>query len=133
MKKFDQYDISILQAKYYKWIIECHFNKRYAVDMNHNEIQPDFISALNGQLTKAIRPAHRRHQIISTQNKHANLLDDLRSSKYLIELKPKWGFNCSEKLCKFCRLQHKKPYPLGNYCPTDLFSKDPLKLRRALE
>jgi len=53
-----------------------------------------------------------------------NLLDG--DFKFVIELKPKWGFNCScTQKCKFCRLQSTRVhYEATSYCPCDLFSLD---------
>ncbi len=131
-KNFDG-DVTSLQVPYYNYVIRNFFGLEYAVDMNVIKVDREFLICLNEELDRANRPSHRSHLNISFDNTSVIIMNDLRGEhEFLVELKPKWGFDCSNKSCKFCRLQHTKPYPIGDFCPTELFSNNPKLVRSAL-
>ncbi|KAI9472388.1 MAG: inositol-pentakisphosphate 2-kinase [Benjaminiella poitrasii] len=101
------------------------------------------------QLEKNIehaRPVSRLKKKIMTNACISFLMDDLTqlwpdSPSLTIELKPKWGFKPSsqfitsdvkKKYCRFCIHSHLRENAIKDYCPLDLYSGDPIRVKKAL-
>ena len=114
-----------------------------------------FLERISAQVF-ASRPEYRRKTALDCTAKFGLLLLDYTgpvhpSSPVLaVEIKPKWGFLpfshadpadmgpmdlVKARVCRYCLHQsHKRPpdAPRSRYCPLDLFSGDPLRIRSAL-
>lgn len=83
---------------------------------------------------EAFRPEFRKTTFLDPDIEFAVLMDNFLTDENLtVEIKPKWGLLCDgDKRCKFCRLQPTRPYPIGDYCPSKLFSGDINEIGEAL-
>ncbi|KAI8367836.1 inositol-pentakisphosphate 2-kinase [Choanephora cucurbitarum] len=87
------------------------------------------------------RPTKRLDTHIALNSPFSLLMDDLmisNPSTFVFELKPKWGFKPrrghwkKQTYCRYCLHAHWRQQPTHGYCPLDLYSKDPLRIQKAL-
>lgn len=123
-----------LQKEFYDFMIEKYFHRMYSVSSHLFQLNSSTIPLIN-EYINSLRPLFRQGDGLDPRLNEGHLLDNLLlPGKFNVEIKPKWGFNCLERRkCKFCRLQPFKPYKIGRYCPTDLFSSNPERIKKALE
>jgi hypothetical protein len=59
--------------------------------------------------------------------------DDDSFASLCVEIKPKSGIVPEESPCRFCTQKAVKPfYPVSEYCPMDLFSKNSVRIEKAI-
>eukprot|EP00026_Physarum_polycephalum_P006403 Phypoly_transcript_06445.p1 GENE.Phypoly_transcript_06445~~Phypoly_transcript_06445.p1 ORF type:complete len:423 (+),score=75.46 Phypoly_transcript_06445:494-1762(+) len=120
------------------------------------KVNTPFLEKVN-EVIQPLRPPHRLVAHLDLAATSAFVLPDLSifpkhasSTKhtFCIEIKPKWGFVTSspfvhprhqikKQACRYCLHQHLKIlqgsiHHISEYCPQDLYSGDPVRIRKAL-
>ncbi|ORZ09183.1 inositol-pentakisphosphate 2-kinase [Absidia repens] len=138
-------------------IITTLLGSKYLDHMIHVQVTPEFIKTINDKIHND-RPSKRRSVLIHPSS-HASLMKNWTlyyapEDTWTFELKPKWGFlpksvhidkkhqQLKRTKCRFCmhqrlRQQHDttdnmKSSALHDYCPLDLYSDNPQRIRKAL-
>ncbi|RCI04492.1 hypothetical protein CU098_012072 [Rhizopus stolonifer] len=107
----------------------------------HYEVVQVTYEFLNAMMCSIQRPAYRLEKTVNFNSTAALILKDV-TQPLTIELKPKWGFKphsqfikhlkLKEKHCRFCMHSHFRHLNIGDYCPLDLYSANPSKVKRAI-
>ncbi|KAI8139979.1 inositol-pentakisphosphate 2-kinase [Fennellomyces sp. T-0311] len=118
----------------------------YIVPLTCVAVTPTFLKAI-AQKIRHDRPDHRRARTIDLDQSWACLAPDLTYNKTItVEIKPKWGFKPQSPFirpefkllkattCRFCMHSwYKHSRSDLDYCPMDLYSMDPVRMKRALQ
>ncbi|KAG0163773.1 hypothetical protein DFQ28_009296 [Apophysomyces sp. BC1034] len=129
-------------------VIAPLLGRDYIVPMTIVRIGPEFLEAIIAAI-EPFRPQDRLERPIDSDVRWAFVAPDLTqqwcpATTLTIELKPKWGFLPTSPLikqthqkikssrCRFCMHTHLKNHQLSQYCPLDLYSLNPARMRRAL-
>ncbi|KAI7905572.1 inositol-pentakisphosphate 2-kinase [Cokeromyces recurvatus] len=134
----------LFKQQFIERIIRKLVGHEYILLMQPVNTSSSFLSQL-AQNIEHVRPISRRKKKIITTTCISFLMDDLtqlwpNSPSLTLELKPKWGFKPSspfaneikKKYCRFCMHSHLRGDLLKEYCPLDLYSGDPERIKKAL-
>ncbi|KAF7731260.1 Inositol-pentakisphosphate 2-kinase [Apophysomyces ossiformis] len=129
-------------------VIAPLLGQNYVVPMSVVPIDPKFLKAIAIAIEPS-RPKKRLQHPIDYSVPWAFLATDLTrqwhpSPTMTIELKPKWGFlptspliktahrSIKRRQCRFCMHSQLRNPEVLHYCPMDLYSLDPARMRHAL-
>ncbi|KAI7874719.1 hypothetical protein K492DRAFT_211387 [Lichtheimia hyalospora FSU 10163] len=118
----------------------------YMVPLSIVGVSQEFLEAISIKI-EIHRPERRRSRQLDPTQQWGFLAPDLTYQyPWAIELKPKWGFkpasskihpehrHIKKRTCRFCMhscLKHSRTDL--EYCPMDLYSRDPIRVQRALK
>ncbi|KAI8342754.1 inositol-pentakisphosphate 2-kinase [Chlamydoabsidia padenii] len=137
-------------TEFSKHVITPLLGPGYVDTMIYTQVTMDFIQAMSEKIY-CDRPEHRRKDPLHPTT-HAFLTKNWTlfyapQDTWTFEIKPKWGFlpNSSfidpahqflkKRMCRFCmhqQLRQRNKLKHDRYCPLDLYSNDPQRIRKAL-